>query len=156
MPAAGCAIPIGVRLNRLALIGSPSECWPWTGGKNHKGYGQLMISGKNKMAHRASYELWLAPIPHGLELDHLCRNRACINPAHLEPVTHEENIKRGIGGAHLRARTHCPQGHEYDAKNTYFSPSRAVNRQCNICRKVRSLAWYHKNKTALLNKGENS
>ncbi len=72
----------------------PTGCWHWTGAKTDKGYGRFYLNG-NKHAHRISYELLIGPIPNGLVIDHLCRNPSCVNPAHLEPVTHVENVKRG-------------------------------------------------------------
>lgn len=81
-------------------VKAPNGCWEWIGGKTH-GYGMVRSSPTTTVqAHRASYERHIGPIPEGLHVDHLCANRACINPAHLEPVTMQENIKRG-GQPHM-------------------------------------------------------
>lgn len=98
-----------------------SGCWEWQAYRNHAGYGQVGLNGRLALAHRAVYEALVGPIPEGMSLDHLCRNPPCVNPEHLEPVTHAENMRRGDfsrNGEHLRRRTHCPRGHTYDAANT--------------------------------------
>lgn len=92
---------------------APGGCWLWTAVRRN-GYGIVRLNGANVNAHRAVYRLLRGPIPDGMQLDHLCRVRACVNPDHLEPVTQRENIMRGVGYSARNARkTHCPRGHEY-------------------------------------------
>lgn len=114
------------------------SCWVWTGSKNSLGYGQIVIggaSGRKVKAHRYAYESVIGPIPDGLELDHLCSNPSCVNPAHLEPVTHLENVRRGRGAEAARKRaqsqTHCKRGHEFDYHN-------GKQRICKKCRALRA------------------
>lgn len=96
-------------------VDKTATCWLWTAGKNSGGYGVTYASGRAMVAHRWAYESEVGPIPAGLQLDHLCRVRHCVNPAHLEPVTIRENVLRGVGlSAHNARKTHCPRGHEYD------------------------------------------
>jgi hypothetical protein len=113
-------------------------CWDWTGGKKGTRYGGIVIGDgdpRRAYAHRVVYELVRGPVPEGLELDHLCRRRFCVNPAHLEAVTHTENVRRGeaskVSSARQRAKTHCPRGHPYDAANTYIAPR--GSRTCRRC-----------------------
>lgn len=119
---------------------SPDGCWVWLGCVNNQGYGSIHFGPKSSspvLVHRFAYELLVGPIPEGLELDHLCNNRRCVNPAHLHLVTHPENCKRGASGlawaAHQRRKTHCPQGHPYDLFNTYYN--KHGGRQCLICKR---------------------
>jgi hypothetical protein len=114
---------------KISLLG---DCLLWTGSKTRNGYGVFGYAhGKKAMAHRFAYERLIEPIPDGLQLDHLCRNRACVNPHHLEPVTQKVNLLRGIGFAGVNARkTHCPRGHEYTPENT---KSFSGWRQCRAC-----------------------
>ena len=110
----------------------PSGCVVWTGSLTAEGYGNLRIPGedRNDYAHRVSYELHVGAIPEGLVIDHLCRNRACVNPSHLEPVPHIENVRRGLGPYGLR--TTCKHGHDVtDPANVYTQPD--GGRRCRIC-----------------------
>lgn len=130
-------IPIAVRIKRQSRAGA-SGCWDWQGRLNNAGYGHMSVrydeGMKTVLAHRMSYEAFVGPIPDGLVIDHLCRNRTCVNPAHLEPVTSRENILRSpIAVAAKNARkTHCPQGHPYDGANLYVLPSTG-GRYCRAC-----------------------
>jgi hypothetical protein len=110
-------------------------CWLWTAAINGSGYGIVLWNGRCRLAHRVIYELLVGPFPDGLQADHLCRNRQCVSPWHLEPVTSRVNSMRGetIGAAHA-AKTHCPQGHPYSAENTYMRPG-VNNRACRTCRR---------------------
>lgn len=82
---------------RSEFTRSDNGCWNWNGAKNHKGYGRKFFSGKNKYAHRVYFQIMRGSIPKGFQLDHLCRNRSCVNPDHLEIVTNETNYLRGNG-----------------------------------------------------------
>lgn len=110
-------------------------CWLWTAYRDSYGYGAFYPARRYVAAHRWAYEFCVGPIPVGLELDHLCRVRACVNPEHLEPVTHRVNILRGVSPTAIHARkTHCPQGHPYNEANTYLRP--AGNRECRLCKRA--------------------
>lgn len=128
-----------------------SECWIYAGQFNSYGYGVVNIGFDKFMAHRAVYETEVGEIPEGLDLDHLCRVRACVNPEHLEPVTRRENLLRGetIAAKHA-AKTHCAQGHELSGPNLRTTPNRPNTRICRTCDNKRRLARYHKFKQGVL------
>jgi hypothetical protein len=107
-------------------------CLVWIASRNNKGYGTFAAGvGKSTVAHRWSYEHHIGPIAAGLSLDHLCRNRACVNPDHLEPVTQRDNLMRGDTiPARNASKTHCPAGHEYAGSNLKVH---GANRHCRTC-----------------------
>ena len=122
------------KVDKNGPLFNSTPCWLWTAQINNKGYGKLKPpKGMSQLAHRFAYETFIAQIPQDLEIDHLCRNRRCVNPQHMEPVTHAENMKRGIGGHNQRSKTHCPQAHPYDLFNTYIGPTNG-DRQCRTCK----------------------
>jgi hypothetical protein len=109
----------------------PNGCWEWTASRI-SGYGQFART-LPRLAHRRAYERLVGPVPEGLELDHLCRNRACVNTDHLEPVTGSENAMRGLRPIQLRSKRYCPHGHPYSGSNLYIRTDGA--RECRICRR---------------------
>jgi HNH endonuclease len=114
-------------------------CAVYTGSLYTRGYGQVMVNGKNKQVHRFMWESLVGPIPDGLTLDHLCRNPACWWTDHLEPVTRRVNTLRGNAPSAIAARrSHCAKGHEYTADNTYLHPN--GDRRCRTCKR----AWDRK------------
>ncbi len=134
------ATPAEVRFWAMVDKNGVGGCWLWTAHLS-KGYGLLRLNGRKGptvSAHRFAYELLVGPIPEGLDLDHLCRVRACVYPDHLEPVTRSVNLRRGIGPALMskrnrgRHKTHCMRGHPYDLFNTAINSRGA--RSCRACR----------------------
>lgn len=138
------------------FVRKDEQCWEWTGSKWSSGYGSFFVANRKAAVHRVSYQINVGTIPEGLVIDHLCRNKSCVNPDHLEPVTSGENQRRGyeagreprglgltakgerIGGAltHL-AKTHCPQGHPYSGDNLYLWRNQ---RHCKTCMRERQIA----------------
>lgn len=132
---------------RESVIVDESGCWIWQRYIGSAGYGSMTADGKSgQLAHRVSYEAFIGPIPAGLQIDHLCRVRDCVNPEHLEPVTPRENVMRSpvaVASVHAR-KTSCANGHEFDSANTYLTPTgarvcRACNRQAVAAYKRRAL-----------------
>jgi hypothetical protein len=119
-----------------------NQCWLWRGQLNGSGYGRTTYGRSHEqLAHRLAYRLWVGEIPAGYTIDHLCRNRACVNPVHLEPVTNKENILRGEGVAARRARqTHCKRGHEFTPENTRTTAK--GSRVCRTCQREARRQWY--------------
>ena len=123
-------------VDRLQALISPepnSGCWLWTGGVSNVGYGKFSLDGRTVPAHRAAWALLVGEIAAGLDIDHRCRNRCCVNPAHLEPVTRRENLLRSKGTwASLSLRTHCKNGHPFTPENT-AARSDGHGRRCLAC-----------------------
>jgi hypothetical protein len=112
-------------VNQCTVVG---ECWEWTRARASAGYGVMGFKGSVDCVHRVTYELLRGPIPAGLHIDHLCRNRPCCNPWHLEPVTREENNRRST-------QTICRNGHPFSGDNVIWN--RNGGRQCRACRNAR-------------------
>lgn len=132
----------------LIKTDTSGDCWIWTAGRrNEKGYGMFCTGGRTFLAHRWLYEQSVGPVPDGMELDHGCRNRACVRPSHLEPVTHQENLLRGetVNARHA-AKTHCVNGHAFDEKNTHLT--KEGHRVCRTCRRDREREAYRRRRAA--------
>jgi transposase-like protein len=132
-PALG-RLPVGITAEErfLRSVDKTGECWLWTGARNSSGYAQMHLEGRKQLMHRWSYSYYVTPIPAGMEIDHLCRNRICVRPGHLEAVTTAENQRRAV--PFRTPVTQCPSGHSYTEENTY------VNRHGSpVCRKCRNV-----------------
>lgn len=117
---------------------STDGCWHWAGTENGRGYGKIWFLGRQWLAHRLAYEFLIGPL-NGHPLDHLCRNRICVNPAHLEPVSILVNVLRGFAPSAQNARkTHCHRGHEFSLENTRRAERRGrPTRHCRTCDRER-------------------
>ena len=134
--------PLAVRMATHTVV-MPNGCWLWTGAKTRNGYGHIKIDGKLVLAHRASYEMHFGPIPNDSVIDHICRVRDCTNPNHLEAVSFQENVLRGVSFAAENAKkTHCANGHEYTEDNTIIR--RGGGRDCRICQREAGKRYYRK------------
>jgi hypothetical protein len=115
-----------------------NDCWEWTGFKSDDGYGQISLNGKSAKAHRVSYELFVGPIPKGHQIDHMCRNHACVRPDHLQVLPRSENC-----GQWNRGKSHCKRGHEFNTVNTHEYDG---GRYCRICDRERQIKSYWRRK----------
>lgn len=145
----------------MARVEKTPTCWLWTGPLTRDGYGgQIYVMGRLVLAHRVAYELFNGPIPKGLEVEHSCHtqdlscnagddciHRRCVNPAHLELLTHRENTLRGRSPQALnRHKTHCPAGHPYSPENTYRHRGR---RECRVCIRRRAREYAARKRLAM-------
>ncbi len=146
-------------LNKIKVI---NDCWIWQGAKSKMQYknsvvyyGKIMFKSKTRQAHRLFYISFKGEIPKGLELDHLCRNTLCVNPEHLQAVTHSENMKRGKAHLEIVQRasliTHCPQKHEYTKENTYIFKNQ---RRCKECNRQRAKLYQQNKRKQAIAKAE--
>ncbi len=118
---------------------SPDECWPWRSTHTEKGYARISWQRKNYFAHRLAYELTHGPISADMVIDHICRNRGCVNPAHLEPVTIKQNTLRGVGiTATYAASDTCPKGHPRVLSNIPENSKQKGQRACRACHNERN------------------
>lgn len=146
MEAKLSSIIISRFLNNIEIM--ESGCWNWKGKPGTGGYGRCWDGKKSVLAHRFSYTYFKGEIPHGLEPDHLCRNRICVNPDHLEVVTHQVNVRRGLlpllsanrGRQYQESKTHCSNGHPFNEENTYIRIDRP-GRECKTCRRESNRRW---------------
>lgn len=137
-------LPIPDRYADRILVDPATRCWLWQGLLTDQGYARVNIRGNTRgnryrLLHRILYTHFIGPIPAELECDHLCRVRNCVNPGHLELVTHAENTLRGQGPTAINAKkTHCPNGHPYAGDNLVPRQGRRKCRACDIARKTRA------------------
>lgn len=124
--------------SKVDTSGGPDACWPWTAYVARNGYGWFGIGTKTTTAHRVAYELCVGPLEPGMEVHHRCRTRACMNPAHLVPLTKADHAAIGP----KTEQSHCIHGHAFDAANTYITP--AGHRQCRACRAARERDRYQR------------
>lgn len=134
-----------IRVERNSVIDPDTGCWNWTGTRHREGYGQSTKPGsakKQMLAHRLSYEAHVGPIADGMVIDHLCENRLCVNPDHMEVVMNGTNVYRGNSWAGKNMRkTHCVRGHEFTPENTRIvrrSNGSGEYRECRACRRNRA------------------
>lgn len=144
MPVTRIDVPERVLQNFLDKIEIVDECWEWRGAHKNQdplnyGYFQDPLAGKVRLAHRVAYEWWVGPLEDDLEINHLCCNRSCVRPEHLEQITRHENLMKSEGiTAHNAQKTHCPKNHLYDG---YNSQGRRI---CKTCQ--RDAVRRHRNK----------
>lgn len=128
--------PVAERFMEKVVLIPESTCWYWIGSTIPQGYGYFSHNGKKRVAHRVSYELFVGPLDTQKQIDHLCRERGCVNPRHLEPVSAHENVHRSdrtIASIHSK-KTHCPRGHQYNEENTHRNAK--GGRRCRACDRI--------------------
>ena len=129
-----------------------TQCWEWASAVTVNGYGMFWFNRAPEYAHRLSYENKHEKIPKGLVINHLCRNRKCVNPDHLEAVTQQENCRKGLTGflpgLMQRLKTHCPKGHEYNEENTRIKND--GSRSCRACNNAWTHQYNHNKKMEIL------
>lgn len=129
-------------------VDKTGDCWLWTGTRNQKGYGRAELGGRRTGAHRVAWLRSGRDIPEGMQLDHLCRNRACVNPGHLEVVNNRTNVLRGHTLPALNIqKTHCVNGHAYSVENTRYRKD--GSRLCRVCVAARWQSWRSRRLAAL-------
>lgn len=148
------AAPIGVRLLRRRMISPWTGCWVFRGSDNGNGYRRITIGTKaagdkrSVYVHRLAYEVWVGPIPEGMDIDHRCRNRACFRPDHLRPMSHRRNLLIGEGPSAINARKKsCVNGHPFTPENTrYRKRKHGSARVCVTCARACATASYARKK----------
>lgn len=137
---------IAAKLTSEIKVDPEAGCWEWQGMLNKDGYGLMSVSGLNRTVHRLSYLIFNGEIDSHFQIDHLCRNRRCINPKHLDAVLQMENLRRGFGLAGVNIRKQrCPSGHAYSPENTYVNP-KSGHRKCLTCQREASKRRYYDKK----------
>lgn len=135
---------LALRIENSVTRVTETGCWIWEKALNHLGYARIGHNGKSRPAHRVSYEAFKGPIPEGLEIDHVCKVRCCLNPEHLEAVNRMENMRRSSIWNVRKERTHCPKGHALTDDNRYTAPSLGNKYLCLECKRQRRRDYYRK------------